>query len=69
MSTGKCPSSNCGKVVGTLLLEEIEILDPITQKRFRGINLLCQSCRTIISSMVNPWMLKEEIVAGIADQR
>jgi len=67
--TGKCPSPACGRVVGTLLLEEIEILEVGSNRKFRGVNLLCNSCRTIISAMVNPWMIKEEIVAEVADLR
>lgn len=66
MATGKCPNAKCDRVVGTLIMEEMEALEASSQKRFRAVALLCQYCRTIISTSINPWMVKTEIVAEIA---
>ena len=64
MLTGKCPA--CSKVMQELIAEAITISVPGKRAKYKGVNYLCPSCHTVLSSGFDPVALKADVIAQLA---
>lgn len=62
---GKCPK--CEKVVANPQVEHVETGNKISGPLYRGINITCQHCHTIIGSAIDPFWLEKRIVDELLD--
>lgn len=61
MNTAKCP--HCGKTQNHLKLERVFIHEHAT--KWKGINIICPGCNTIISSSVDHLTLQDVLIDRI----
>lgn len=63
--TGKCPK--CEKVANNPKIENVEIGDKFAGPLYRGVNIKCAHCHTILGSAIDPMWLESRIVAGVLE--
>jgi hypothetical protein len=62
--TGKCPG--CKQVPQQVIVQEIIAqTELIGGNKFIALNYQCQYCQTILGVQLNPWLLTDDIVAGV----
>jgi hypothetical protein len=62
--SGKCPE--CKTTVGNLAVEEVTASAGIGSTQWRGLTLLCLSCRTVLGASLDPVALQTDLANSIA---
>ena len=64
MNTGKCPK--CGKALAEVQIEPLDIKRG-TRTAYHGVSFSCPSCHTVLSTGIDPVVLKVEILKQLLE--
>lgn len=65
MHTGKCPNPDCQKVIPYVVLQGVDIKLEFGGTVWKGVSMQCPSCRTVLSTGIDPIAVKTDLVAEL----